>query len=152
MRRTIVAALCAAIATAAVALPASAGAPKPVREEFTVQALPFPNYSSHTSTEQPGCAAGEEGVHRVTMPFEVPANGTLTVELAGFTGDWDLYVFDDAGTKLAASINDQATGGAAAEETIELAVTAKQALGIVVCNWLGAPEASGYYMFAGKKR
>lgn len=150
MRKLIVLLVIGLVAASAGAAPASAGKKKKViHEEFTAQAVPFPNYSSHTGTPLAGCAAGEEGVHKVTTAFTAPSTGEFSAELAGFTGDWDLYVYDSAGIKLAESINDQ-TAGAAAEESLTAPLKAKQEIQFIVCNWAGAPEASGFYMFVPK--
>lgn len=122
---------------------------KPIHQEFSAQALPFPNLSSATGTEQRGCLAGEEGVHKVSIPFEAPSAGMLSAEIAGFTGDWDLFITDEAGKELVGSLEDQ-TAGAAAEEKVSLPVKAKQKVNVVPCNWLGEPSVDGHFMFVPK--
>ena len=79
------------------------------------------------------------------IPFTTPGKGVLTVEIGGFQGDWDLYVFENGGI-LAAAESDQ-VGGAPATEKIMVLLGAKKKVEIVACNWSGGPTASGHYMY-----
>lgn len=116
---------------------------KTLEETIDVTAVPFPNYSSYTATATPGCTAGQEGVHRHTHPFETPGAGTLTLSMSGFTGDWDLYVFNSDGVAIARSDNEQAGPAMApAEEQIEMPMGKGETYDLVICNWAGAPQAS----------
>ncbi|HEX2295996.1 MAG TPA: hypothetical protein VHN37_11880 [Actinomycetota bacterium] len=115
---------------------------KTIEETIDVTAVPFPNYSSYTATATPGCTAGVEGVHKATRSFETPGAGTLTLSMSGFTGDWDLYVFDGA-VAIARSDNEQVGPTMApAEEKIEMPLEKGKTYDLVVCNWAGAPQAS----------
>ena len=129
-------------ATPALAGKAKKKVTKTINETIDVTAFPFPNLSSHTGTPTPGCTAGQEGVHKLTTPFEAPGNGTLTLSMSGFTGDWDLYVFDGS-VAIARSDNEQ-VGQAMAppEEKIEMTLAKGKTYDLVVCNWAGAPQAS----------
>src|SRR5687768_12465786 len=103
MRKALASLIALGLVASFTATPALAGkakkkkVTKTISETIDVTAVPFPNYSSYTATAQPGCSAGQEGVHKMTKAFETPGAGTLTLSMSGFTGDWDLYVFDDAG-------------------------------------------------------
>ena len=144
MRKTLALIVSAGLATAALSAPALAGKQKKIEDTITVTAVPLPNYSSHTATEQPGCMAGEEGVHKVTTPLHVPGAGKMTADLTGFVGDWDLYVLNKKGQILGESINDQ-TAGAPMEEKISLKFKKMADVAIVACNWAGTPQAELHY-------
>jgi hypothetical protein len=132
------------------AAPALAGkkkkATKTISETISVTAVPFPNYSSSTGTPTPGCSAGQEGVHKATTPLETPGAGKLTFSMSGFTGDWDIYLFDGT-VAIARSDNAQVPDMAAPEEKIEAALQAGKTYDLVVCNWAGAPQASAEYTY-----
>lgn len=115
---------------------------KTISETIDVTAVPFPNLSSHTSTPTPGCTAGQEGVHKHTHPFQAPGSGTLTLSMSGFTGDWDLYVFNADGVAIARSDNAQVPDMAPPEEKVEMALAKAESYDLVICNWAGAPQAT----------
>ena len=146
MRKALATLIALGLVASFAASPALAGKKKKVTktisETIDVTAVPFPNLSSHTGTATPGCTAGQEGVHKLTKPFEAPGNGTLTLAMSGFTGDWDLYVFDGS-LAIARSDNEQ-VGQAMAppEEKIEMPLQKGKTYDLVVCNWAGAPQAS----------
>lgn len=149
MRKALASLVALGLVASFAATPALAGkkakkkVTKTISETIDVTAFPFPNLSSHTATPLPGCAAGEEGVHKHTHPFEAPGNGTLTLSMSGFTGDWDLYVIDDAGVAIARSDNEQVGQTMAPpEEKIEMPLAKGKAYELVICNWAGAPQAT----------
>jgi hypothetical protein len=116
---------------------------KTISETIDVTAVPFPNYSSYTATPTPGCTAGQEGVHKLTYAFETPGAGNLTLAMSGFTGDWDLYVFNSDGVAIARSDNEQVGQSMApAEEKIVMPMGKGETYDLVICNWAGAPQAS----------
>lgn len=140
MRKLIALAVSAGLVAGAFALPAGAAAKKKtIKDSFTATAVPFPNLSSHTGTATPGCTAGQEGVHKVTTPFETPGKGRLIVETKDFTGDWDLYLFDPSGLVLAKSDSAQVPDGAPPVEKIVVDLKAMKTYDLVTCNWAGAP-------------
>ncbi len=150
MRRAIAAlAVCGLVVGAS--MPATAAKKKAkskkIQETHQVTALPFPNLSSATGTPTPGCSAGQEGVHKMTFPFQTPGAGTLTVTTEGFTGDWDLYVFDGEGVVLGRGDQEQIPGGAPPEEEIVLALKSGTTVDIVACNWLGEPQNEFTYTY-----
>ena len=149
MRKALASLIALGLVASFAATPALAGKKtkkkitKTVSETIDVTAVPMPNYSSYTATATPGCTAGVEGVHKLTYPFEAPGAGNLTLSLAGFTGDWDLYVFDDAGVVINRSDQEQVGPTMApAEEKVEMALEKGRTYGLVICNWAGAPEAT----------
>ncbi len=154
MRKAVVSIIALGLVASLTASPALAGkkkATKTISNTISATAIPFPNLSSHTGTAQPGCTAGQEGVHKHTHPFETPGAGTLTLSMSGFTGDWDLYVFDDAGVIVGRSENAQADPAMApAEEAIEATLAARKTYDLIVCNWAGAPQATVEYTYVWK--
>ena len=153
MRKALASLVALGLLVGASASPALAGKKKTktMSETIDVTALPFPNYSSHTATPTPGCTAGEEGVHKVTTPFETPGAGKFTASMSGFTGDWDLYLFDEDGLILGRSENAQADPAMApAEEAIEVTLAAGKTYDLIVCNWAGAPQATVEYTYVYK--
>lgn len=152
MRKTLASLIALGLVASFAATPALAGKKKAKTITATIDAVaaPFPNLSSHTSTPIPGCAAGQEGIHKVTTPLEAPGKGTLTFEMSGFTGDWDLYLFDDAGVPIARSDNAQVPDMAAPEEKLVAPLEGGRTYDLVVCNWAGAPQASATYTYVYK--
>ena len=155
MRKAVSLLLTAAVAAGMLVGPASAGGKK-THGSFPAQALPFPKLAAvgdEAGIEATGCNAGEEGVHKVTFPFEAPANGILTSYMEGFVGDWDLFLIDADENEVVVSANDQATtaGATAAEEEVTLTMKKGQVIGIRACNWLGEPQTEVHYDFIAKK-
>lgn len=148
-----------ALVLAAVAVLASAGqvlaAPPPEEGSFSAQLLPFPKlaaWGDPLGMTEPGCLAGEEGVHWAAEEFTAKSKGTLVAETSGFTGDYDLYLVDSAGTALVRSDASQIQDQAPAEEKVTLALKPKQTISIAVCNWLAAPDVTVTWTFTpGKK-
>jgi hypothetical protein len=126
--------------------PAAAAKPKKVHGTFGATLAPFPNLSSATGTSQPGCSAGQEGVHWVSHEFTSPGKGNLRLYMEGFTGDHDVYVLDPK-TGIALGRGDQAQvpDGAPPEEEIVLPLKKKQTVLLVACNWLGQPDVEAHY-------
>ncbi len=138
--------LAAGLVVGSLATPAAAGKkPVKVHESFGGNLLPLPNLSSHTGTEKPGCSAGQEGVHWVGQEFTSPGKGTLRLYMEGFTGDHDLYVFQDD-VKVAESVQEQVSESPApAEEEILIGLKKGQKVLLVACNWAGQPQVEAHY-------
>ena len=147
MRKSIVSILLLGLVAGAFsAVPALAKKKKTVtvHQEFTAGPhLPLPGQ------DVPGCSAGEETIHKTTIPYKTPAKGLLSVEMGDFQADWDLYVYE-GGNIIAASEGDQ-TGGGAPTEQIMINLGAKKNIEIVACSWAGGPTASGHFMYKYKK-
>lgn len=146
MRKIIALLAVAALGVALLSLPASAGKgkKKKVHETFGANLAPLPNLSGATGTERPGCSAGIENVHWVGVEFTSPGKGTLRFYMEGFTGDHDIYIFQD---DIVFGRGDQAQvpDGAPPEEEIELPLTKGQTVQLVACNWFGEPEVLAHY-------
>ena len=140
----------ASLAVAAVAAPPAMAAPKkkPITKAYTATA-PAPD---PTNYGQPA-GASKYSVCAMNVPssfdrqeFQVPAAGTLSVEVSGYQGDWDLLLIDADGSELA-------TGGSSdlgVPETTEVRFKKAQKVSIVACNWAGTPTASVKYTFTFK--
>lgn len=147
MRKIIALALAAVAVGALFAGPAVAGKPKGkhITGSFGATLAPFPNYSSSTGTATPGCSAGQEGVNWVGQEFTSPGKGTLRFYAEGFTGDWDLYIFQDdvvVGRGENAQVGQEL---APPEEEILLPMKKGQTVTLVACNWLGDPNVTASY-------
>ncbi|MDQ3981495.1 MAG: PPC domain-containing protein [Actinomycetota bacterium] len=146
------------LAAVAALLPVGQAFASPAATEgsFSAQLLPFPKlaaWGDPLGITQPGCLAGQEGVNWVAEEFTAPSKGTLVAETSGFTGDFDLYILDDAGTALIRSENNQIIDQAPAEESVTMPLKPKQTVSMAVCNWLGAPDVTVTWTFtAAKKR
>jgi len=144
MRRTIAVLAAVALAVGVLAIPAGAGKKKGkhIHETFGATLLPFPKDSSWEPAGfvKPGCTAGEEGVHWVAVEFTAPGKGTLRFWMEGFTGDHDIYVFQE---DLVYARGDQAQVGAAMappEEEIMLPMKKGERYTLAACNWAGEPD------------
>ncbi len=144
MRKVIAVIAAAGLVAALGAAPASAGKPKKVHGSFGASLLPFPNLSSHTGTEKPGCTAGQEGVHWVGQEFVSPGTGTLRFYAEGFTGDHDLYVYK-GDIAYARSDQAQVPDGAPPEEEVTLPLKKGETVLLVACNWFGQPDVQAHF-------
>lgn len=144
MRKIIAVLASFALVVGLVAAPAAAGKKKKkkvkVHDSFSAQLLPLPNISSFTGTARPGCTAGVQDVHWAAHEFESPGKGDLRVYMEGFTGDWDLYVFEDGDVPIARSDNEQVGASMAPpEEEVVVPLKPKQTVQLAICNWFGEP-------------
>jgi hypothetical protein len=150
MRRIIALALAAAAVSALFAGPAVAGKSKGkhVSGSFGATLAPFPKLAAvgdNVGLTKPGCTAGQEGVNWVAQEFTSPGKGTLRFYAEGFTGDWDLYIFQD---DLVVGRGDHAQVGqelAPPEEEILLPMTKGQTVTLAACNWFGDPNVTANF-------
>lgn len=151
MRKSLVLLTVFAVLAALASVPAAAaGKKKTVHDSFAAQAIPFPNLSSSTGTPRPGCSAGEEGVHWVGHELKAPFSGELTFYTDGFTGDWDLYVYDGdvpIGRSDSAQVGEEL---APPEEEVTLAMKKGQTFQLVACNWFGEPQIEAHFDLVSK--
>ncbi|MDP9067306.1 MAG: hypothetical protein M3N53_03020 [Actinomycetota bacterium] len=127
---------------------AAAASQQRVQGKFSARALPLPLVDPDVYYLGKGsCLGGLEGLNYVTEPFEAPAAGELVMTAAGFTGDWDIYLVDAAGRRLAQSEGEQVTGADEAEERLSARLQAGSRVDMVACNWLGEPEVEVGYEF-----
>ena len=128
-----------------VAAPGLAGKKATIKKSFTATNAPFPMSGTVTPG---GCANGEEGVHKTTIPFKTPGKGVLSVQLGNFVGDWDLHVALN-GSIIASSSTDNTAS--ASEQIPGLRFPKGAQVQIIACNWSGGPTADGSYTYVYKK-
>ena len=143
MRSRLVLAVLPVALVGVVALPSwaesKAGA-KPVKGTFAANGLPDPSADAFETCQ------GLSPASRFEVPFSVPAAGKLNVELAGYTGDWDLALEDEAGTALATS-----AGFDVPKESIQVKLKKATKVVIVACNFVGGPSAAGSFTYTPAK-
>lgn len=159
MRRTVTLSVVAALLFAgSFAGPAEAGKKKKsVSGSFTATLAPFPKlaaWGDPAGLTRPGCSSGQQDVHWVAHEFKPPFSGSLHYYSEGFTGDWDIYVFDGdfaiaKGEEAQVNTGDP-TAPAPPEEEIGIDLKKGQVVTLVLCNWLGTPEASAAFHFTQK--
>lgn len=153
MRRTLTSAVALlAVAGLAASVPADAAKkkPKPIKKTFAMELLPVPDPPSGTS-----CTRVElENVAMHTEEVAAKGGGRLDAKVTGFTGDWDITVFDKSdGTVLAVGGGTTTGGGAPAQNATDtVTVKVKRATTFLVryCNFAGTPQATGSYTFTYK--
>jgi hypothetical protein len=134
----------ASLAVAAVAAPPAMAAPKkkkPITKTYAVTA-PAPDPTNYAMQGYSVCAQNVPGSFD-KQTFQVPAAGSLSVELSGFTGDWDLLLEDSDDSELASG----GSSGVSNVESVDVRFKKAQKVSIVACNWAGAPTASVTYTF-----
>ncbi len=147
MRGTVSASLVLATVGVLTVSPADAGGAK--HGSFIARAAPLP--AVDPDVYYPGkasCLQGIAGVHFAAQRFQAPEAGTLVLHLEGLEGDWDIYVLDARGKRLAASEQAQILDGADPEERLSVRLMARRRIEMVACNWLGEPEVEVHYEFA----
>ena len=145
MKRTA-ALVVASLAVAAVAAPPATAKPKkkPITKTYTATA-PAPDPSNYAGQGYSVCAMNVPSSFD-RQEFQVPAAGTLAVEVSGYQGDWDLLLIDADDSELA-------TGGSSdlgVPEVAEVRFKKAQKVSIVACNWAGTPTATVKYTFTYK--
>jgi uncharacterized membrane protein len=152
MRRRTVLATALLVTAAVSAVPAQAAKkkPKPITGSYGVTLAPDPTYEVASTAGMTSCS-GVSPKGKDSRPFSVPAAGTLKVVLDSPDAskgaaplDWDLYLVASDGT-----IIDEGTGQTAHEETVDT-FKGKAAVSFVVCNNIGAPDATVSYTFTYK--
>ena len=147
MRKLIALAAALGLLASLGAAPALAAKPKKVHETFGATLAPFPKlaaWGDPAGLTKPGCTAGQEGVHWVAQEFTSPGKGNLRLYAEGFTGDWDLYIFD-GDTALYSSEGSQYDMTDGPEEEIVAPLKKGQVVTLVACNWLGDPNVQAHY-------
>jgi hypothetical protein len=123
--------------------PALAGGKKTVTKEYDATA-PVPDPANLAL----GNCDGSVPQSKFEETFKAPFTGKLTVDMNGFTGDWDLGLFEDG--SLAADSAQDATADPQTPEHIE-GFKLKKGEEVVIrsCNFSGGPTAHMKYAFKG---
>jgi hypothetical protein len=133
----------ASLAVAAVAAPPAMAAPKkkPITKTYAVNA-PAPDPTNYAGQGYSVCAQNVPGSFD-KQTIQIPAAGSLQVELSGFQGDWDLLLEDADDSELTAGGSSSLGGSETAESRFKKA----QKVSIVACNWAGSPTATVKWTF-----
>jgi hypothetical protein len=123
--------------------PALAGGKKTITKEYDATA-PVPDPANLAL----GNCDGSVPQSKFEQTFKAPFTGKLTVDMNGFTGDWDLGLFEDG--VLAADSAQDATADPQTPEHIE-GFKLKKGGEVVIrsCNFSGGPTAHMKYSFKG---
>ena len=118
--------------------------PKPITKSYTVTGmLPHPNPPTG-----PSCSSAPNGVSEHRETLKVTGAGKLVVEVRGFTGDWDIGLYDKTDTNLAQGGGaDSPNTETAPVETLSYKGKKAQTLYIDVCNFAGSPNATVKYTY-----
>jgi energy-converting hydrogenase Eha subunit A len=135
-----------ALAVAAVTAPPALAAPKkkPITKSYDVTAA-TPDPTNNVPGGYSVCAQNVPGSFD-KQTFQVPAAGTLSVELSGFQGDWDLLLEDSDDSELSYS----GGSGVGGTEATDVRFKKAQKMSIVACNFAGTPNATVKYTFTYK--
>lgn len=149
---------CIALVTAAGLSPALAAPPKPkpITESYTVNGLPVPlplvggtPVETDTSCQDPRF----EGISTTTKTIKPTGAGTLTVDMTGFTGDWDITIMNDKRETLGVGSGTATPTALTTPGAAEKAVVKMKKGGtvlIAVCNFLGSQTANVKYSYVYK--
>jgi hypothetical protein len=149
--------LSAAVALAAAAsvalVPAHAATkkkPKPIKKTFAMQLAPVPDPPQGTS-----CTRAElEDVSIHSESLKTTGAGTLVAKVNGFSGDWDITVFDASDNSVMEIGTGTTTGGGVpatkGEDTVSVKVKKATKFTVRYCNFGGTPQATGSYTFTYK--
>jgi energy-converting hydrogenase Eha subunit A len=142
----IAALLAGTLVVAAVAAPPAMAKPKkkPITKSYDVTA-PMPDPSNYAMQGYSVCAQNVPGSFD-KQTIQIPAAGTLSVELSGFQGDWDLLLEDSDDSELSTG----GSSGLGGSETADVRFKKAQKMSIVACNWAGTPNATVKYTFTYK--
>jgi hypothetical protein len=135
MRRAAVTVAVVALGALALA-PAQAAPKKAITRTYTATA---------PAMDPTNAAPGSYSVcpQRVPMSYQadsfaVPAAGTLTVAVTGYTGDWDALLMDAEKAEVAES----GSGGVGGPEVMTVRFKKPATVTIVACNFSGGPTAN----------
>lgn len=130
--------------------------PKPITASYSVTGapIPLPLTGSTPVEDASSCMNPEfEGVSTTTKTIKTVGAGTLTVDVAGFTGDWDITIMNDKREMVAAGDGSATPTALTTPGVTEKAVVKfKKAstILIAVCNFLGSPSANVKYAYVYK--
>lgn len=144
----------AALGTVVAGLHAPAdAAPKkkkpPITKTYSMQLAPVPDPPTGNSCTRDAL----EGISRRSEPLKTTGAGTLKIAVSGFSGDWDITLFDGEKNLIAVGDGTTTGGGAPATagvDTLELAFKKAGSYVISMCNFAGSPQAKGSYTYTYK--
>ncbi|HVE73944.1 MAG TPA: hypothetical protein VNA30_02490 [Mycobacteriales bacterium] len=133
--------LAAGVLSPAVAAPKPKPKPKPVTKSYVAQA--FPPDPTHF-VDGPVCNQKiKQAQHN--EPFTVPFPGTMTIDMTGFQGDWDLAIFDTDDAQVAQSAQSTSEPLDRPEQIVIKLKKKGYKFFIRACNFSGGPTANVKY-------
>lgn len=146
LSRPLFAMIALTMATGAVhAEAAKAPREKPIKRSYQVTAFP-PDPSYGLGVRQGTCNQFLAAAQNNT-PFKVPFPGVLTVDLTGFSGDWDLALYDTNGKVVTKSSQGLTDPVDRPEHLVAALTQVGSTYNIRACNFLGGPNATVSYVF-----
>lgn len=139
-------ALAAVVAMGTMAPADAAPKKKPITKTYELTMAPFPDASEASGCES---AARADGRFMDVEEIKVSGAGVLSVKITKFSGDWDMSVYNAAGSAVAEGSGTQTPNTSTAEMTETLKYKSKKAqtLFLRVCNFLGTPTATVSYRY-----
>ena len=120
--------------------PAVAAPKRTITKTYAVSA-PVPDPTNAAGGDYTVCPQTVPGSFQADG-FQVPAAGTLKVELSGYNGDWDALLMDSDKSEVAGSGSGGYPPVAGGPEVIETSFKKSQKVTIVACNWSGGPTGT----------
>ena len=119
---------------------------KPLTKTYELTMAPFPDASEASGCESAGRA---DGRFLDIEEIKVTGAGLLTVKVTKFTGDWDMSVYNAAGSVVSEGSGTSTPNTSTAEQVESLKYKSKKAqtLYLRVCNFLGSPTATVTYTY-----
>jgi hypothetical protein len=126
---------------------AEAAKPKkpPITKSYSVTGVPHPYPPSG-----PSCSDSAEGTSEHRETINVTGPGKLVVTANGFSGDWDIGLYDKSNTNLSMGSGTDtppADPTAPGEEILKYTSKKAQTLNIDVCNFAGSPTAQVKFVY-----
>lgn len=130
--------------------------PKPITASYAVTGapIPLPLTGATPVEESSSCMNAEfEGLSTTTKTIKTVGAGTLTVDVTGFTGDWDITIMNDKREMVAVGAGTATPTALTTPGAAEKAVVKFKKAGtilIAVCNFLGSQSANVKYTYVYK--
>ncbi|HWL37605.1 MAG TPA: hypothetical protein VNQ77_15575 [Frankiaceae bacterium] len=141
-------ALAAIVAAGSLAPAVAAPKKKPIKKTYSLTLAPSPDASESTacSGETRTAALNNTNFHDI----KVTGPGLLSVKVTGFSGDWDMSVWNKAGAQLTeggGTTTPETFTNTAPTETLKYKSKKAQTLTLRVCNFAGTPNATVSYTY-----
>jgi hypothetical protein len=133
-------------------IPAHAAKKKPpITKSYSLNLTPAP---VEVPLQEGACESDkrEAGVNLDVKTIKVTGPGKLSVDVTGFTGDWDTAVYNAGGVVLQEGVgtsfpDNMSSQAKEVSETIRYKSKKAQTLYLRVCNYFGAPTANVKYTY-----
>ena len=139
-------AIVAIVATGSLVPADAATKKKPIKKTYTLTLASMPDASEETACSG---AARLDGVNMDVETIKVTGPGVLTVKVTKFVSDWDMSLYNTAGSMLTEGAGTSTPNTSTAEQTESLKYKSKKAqtFNLRVCNFIGSPTATVSYTY-----